>query len=72
MKLIFTLLACVVLTSCFNQSSNKVRIGLNQWPGYEPIYAAKIKNLRKAHENGWKGSWHERGKGTFDGVLKDS
>lgn len=40
-------LALLLIIGCGNKDTESIRIGINQWPGYEPIYAAKVKGLFK-------------------------
>ena len=47
LKLLFLVIIVSALFLFFQSTPEKIRIGLNQWPGYEPVYAAKVKGLYK-------------------------
>ncbi len=47
-KIILVFITSLLFYAC-SKSEPVIRIGMNQWPGYEPIYAAKIKGLYKKH-----------------------
>lgn len=47
-RIIISLFLCLMLVACSPQTSNKVSIAINPWPGYELLYLASNKGFFKA------------------------